>query len=160
MHSSSINRPGLCIEDAQNACQRRRSYRISLLAVSRNFSPTPQSHQSTHHHFSSSRVISIPLPTNRLASAALQAIQVDQELSPFVRRSHALVARTGSAEQTDNDDDESKTVLETTYRATTNRMLRVSVNGFMETLGVVLGVMEELDVDVLKEEAGAMETPK
>lgn len=47
-----------------------------------------------------------------------------------------------------------KTVLETTYRATTNRMLRVAVNGFMESLGVVLGVMEELDVDVLKEELG------
>ena len=28
-------------------------------------------------------------------------------------------------------------------------MLRVAVNGFMESLGVVLGVMEELDVDVL-----------
>lgn len=28
-------------------------------------------------------------------------------------------------------------------------MLRVSVNGFMENLAVVLGVMEELDVDVL-----------
>lgn len=45
-------------------------------------------------------------------------------------------------------------MLETTYRATTNRMLRVSVNGFMETLGVVLGVIEELDVDVLREELG------
>jgi EKC/KEOPS complex subunit PCC1/LAGE3 len=50
--------------------------------------------------------------------------------------------------------EEMKTVLETTYRATTNRMLRVAVNGFMESLGVVLGVMEELDVDVLKEELG------
>lgn len=48
--------------------------------------------------------------------------------------------------------DESKTVLQTTYRATTNRMLRVAVNGFMESLGVVLGVMAELDVDVLKAE--------
>jgi EKC/KEOPS complex subunit PCC1/LAGE3 len=107
-------------------------------------------------------VVSIPFPTNRLASAALQALQVDQELSPFVRRNHALVARTGSAEQAeaDADADESKTVLETTYRATTNRMLRVSVNGFMERLGVVLGVMEELDVDVLKEEAATTETPK
>ena len=28
-------------------------------------------------------------------------------------------------------------------------MLRVAVNGFMESLGVVLGIMEELDVDVL-----------
>lgn len=44
---------------------------------------------------------------------------------------------------------EGMTVLTTEYRATTNRMLRVAVNGFMENLGVVLGVMEELDVDVL-----------
>ena len=27
-------------------------------------------------------------------------------------------------------------------------MLRVAVNGFFETLGVVLGVMKDLDVDV------------
>lgn len=40
-------------------------------------------------------------------------------------------------------------MLRTEYRATTNRMLRVAVNGFMESLSVVLGVMEELDVDVL-----------
>jgi len=45
---------------------------------------------------------------------------------------------------------EGKSVLRTTYRATTNRMLRVAVNGFMESLGVVLGVMQELDVDVLE----------
>ena len=50
------------------------------------------------------------------------------------------------------DTEGAKTVLETTYRATTNRMLRVAVNGFMESLGVVLGVMEELDVDVLEAE--------
>ena len=49
-------------------------------------------------------------------------------------------------------DDESLTVLRTEYKATTNRMLRVAVNGFMESLGVVLGVMEELDVDVLSKE--------
>lgn len=50
------------------------------------------------------------------------------------------------------DNDESLTVLRTNYKATTNRMLRVAVNGFMESLGVVLGVMEELDVDVLSNE--------
>lgn len=33
-------------------------------------------------------------------------------------------------------------------------MLRVAVNGFMESLSVVLGVMEELDVDVLGVESG------
>lgn len=44
---------------------------------------------------------------------------------------------------------EEESILRTEYKATTNRMLRVAVNGFMESLGVVLGVMEELDVDVL-----------
>ena len=43
----------------------------------------------------------------------------------------------------------------TNYSATTNRMLRVAVNGFMESLGVVLGVMEELDVDVLAGGSGS-----
>ncbi|GAB7350392.1 hypothetical protein MBLNU459_g1013t1 [Dothideomycetes sp. NU459] len=42
-------------------------------------------------------------------------------------------------------------VLRTFYRATTNRMLRVAVNGFFESMGVVLQVMEELDVDVIQE---------
>ena len=42
-----------------------------------------------------------------------------------------------------------ETILRTEYKASTNRMLRVAVNGFMESLSVVLGVMEELDVDVL-----------
>ena len=49
-------------------------------------------------------------------------------------------------------DNVSLTILRTEYKATTNRMLRVAVNGFMESLGVVLGVMEELDVDVLAKE--------
>lgn len=43
----------------------------------------------------------------------------------------------------------SLSVLRTEYRATTDRMLRVAVNGFMESLGVVLQVMQELDEDVL-----------
>ncbi|OKL61881.1 hypothetical protein UA08_02279 [Talaromyces atroroseus] len=101
--------------------------------------------------FPYSMVIGIPLPTNRIASAALRALQVDKERSPFVHRSFALVSP-DSAD--DGAHDESKTVLQTTYRATTNRMLRVSVNSFLDTVGVVLGVVEELDVDVLKEELG------
>ncbi|KAH0558521.1 hypothetical protein GP486_004821 [Trichoglossum hirsutum] len=62
---------------------------------------------------------------------------VDVELSPLVRRSFSQVE--GS-------------VLRTEYKAATDRMLRVAVNGFMESVGVVLGVMEELDVDVLDDE--------
>lgn len=47
--------------------------------------------------------------------------------------------------------DESKTILKTEYKATTNRMLRVAVNSFFESLGTVIQVMEELDTDVLHE---------
>ncbi|CAL3964242.1 hypothetical protein PZA11_001650 [Diplocarpon coronariae] len=88
--------------------------------------------------------IDLPLPTARLAFVALQALQVDKELSPLVCRSFSTItpplAALGSGGQS---------VLRTEYKATTNRMLRVAVNGYMESLSVVLGVMEELDVDVL-----------
>jgi EKC/KEOPS complex subunit PCC1/LAGE3 len=102
--------------------------------------------------------ISLPLPTNRLASSAMRTLEVDAELSPFVRRTFALETPISEApsepleKKQKQDPEESKTVLKTTYSATTNRMLRVSVNGFMESLGVVLGVMAELDVDVLQAE--------
>jgi EKC/KEOPS complex subunit PCC1/LAGE3 len=89
-----------------------------------------------------SRTIDTPLPTARLASAALQALRVDKELSPLVRRSFTTVSAA-------NVHSSEETVLRTEYKATTNRMLRVAVNGFLESLSVVLGVMEELDVDVL-----------
>lgn len=117
-------------------------------------------------------MIAIPLPTHRLASSALRALQVDAELSPLVRRSFSLVspnesqseASNGSvdtpslngnpAQESTNGDIplEEKTILRTEYQATTNRMLRVSVNGFLESIGVVLGIMQELDVDVLAEQ--------
>ncbi len=115
-------------------------------------------------------VLSIPLPTHRLASSALRALQVDAELSPLVQRLFSLAAAESPCLNSNtqpnhsieagetlngvhiNDAEEAKkTVLITEYKATTNRMLRVAVNGFMESLGLVLGVMEELDVDVLEE---------
>ncbi|KAK3178694.1 hypothetical protein OEA41_000831 [Lepraria neglecta] len=96
---------------------------------------------------------------------------VDAELSPLVRRSFSLTTPGHTRGATPSDHgarlngnafspaategmraDEQMTVLRTEYKATTNRMLRVAVNGFMESLGVVLGVMEELDVDVLVED--------
>lgn len=124
------------------------------------------------------RTILVPFPTNHLASSALRALEVDAELSPLVRRAFSLdypQRLDGSYEEeeynapdentdtegkscpvssvpNDHDDefsDENRTVLRTEYKAKTNRMLRVAVNGFMESLGLVLGVMEELDVDVL-----------
>ncbi|KAJ5964979.1 EKC/KEOPS complex subunit Pcc1 [Penicillium vulpinum] len=114
--------------------------------------------QPTTTEFPYSLTISLPLPTNRLASCALRALEVDAELSPFVRRALTLEAPAVEApsepqeKKQKQDPEESKTLLNITYTATTNRMLRVSVNGFMESLGVVLGVMAELDIDVLKAE--------
>ncbi|EZF34818.1 Polarized growth chromatin-associated controller 1 [Trichophyton interdigitale] len=131
-----------------------------------------RSGEATEQDFPYSLTISIPLPTHRLASSALRALQVDLELSPLVKRTFRLtnpepssiitqqteiqVNRTRQTATDDNVDasDESLTVLETEYRATTNRMLRVAVNAFMDSLGVVVGVMEELDVDVLGNELG------
>ncbi|GAB7340250.1 hypothetical protein MBLNU457_6714t1 [Dothideomycetes sp. NU457] len=86
--------------------------------------------------------IDTPFPTSRLANAALQTLSVDQELSPLVRREFQVLSSTTSTENS---------VLRTIYSATTNRMLRVSVNGFFESLRVVLQVIEELDADVINE---------
>lgn len=47
--------------------------------------------------------------------------------------------------------DDSRNVLQVHYKATTARMLRVAVNGFFESLSVIVQVMEELDIDVLHE---------
>jgi EKC/KEOPS complex subunit PCC1/LAGE3 len=134
--------------------------------------PTHQPHPHMHS------TIDLPLPTHRLASTAFQALQVDAELSPLVQRTLSLVVsstdgsdskpegdgvgvgvRGGERGKEEEEDEEEAialasggcnvVVLRTQYRATTNRMLRVAVNGYMESLGVVLGVMEELDVNVL-----------
>ncbi|KAI9872711.1 MAG: hypothetical protein M1830_001269 [Pleopsidium flavum] len=106
--------------------------------------------------FPCSLTVDTPLPTHRLALSALRALQVDAELSPLVSRTFSLVTLSAfSATGADKGladsgrEEEEKTILRTEYKATTNRMLRVAVNGFMESLGVVLGIMEELDVDVL-----------
>ena len=98
------------------------------------------------------RVILIPLPTYRLASFALQALQVDAELSRLVRRSFSLYRYNfsldqASPHQTVKDGYKDVTILRTEYRATTNRMLRVATNGFMESLALVLELMEKLDID-------------
>ncbi|EKG20803.1 EKC/KEOPS complex subunit Pcc1 [Macrophomina phaseolina MS6] len=83
--------------------------------------------------------LNIPFPTPAHANNALRALVVDDELSSLVKRTLSVSPDTPN-------------VLDVHYTATTNRMLRVAVNGFFDSLGVVLGVMEELDVDtVLKE---------
>ncbi|KAI1915118.1 hypothetical protein LOZ53_005620 [Ophidiomyces ophidiicola] len=125
--------------------------------------------------FPYSLTLSIPFPTHRLASSALQALQVDAELSALVRRTLRLttpssspppgVETASSSIAHDSIDslaadadmtarDEALTVLQIDYKATTNRMLRVAVNAFMDSLGVVIEVMERLDVDVLTTKLG------
>ncbi len=69
----------------------------------------------------------------------MQALQVDKELSPLVQRSFIIIAPSSPADSTSVQSD--KSMLRTEYKATTNRMLRVAVNGFMESLTLVLGVM-------------------
>lgn len=85
-------------------------------------------------------------PTERLAVASRNALQVDEELSPLVRRTFSTISARGLEEHD---------ILRTEYKATTNRMLRVAVNGFMESLRLVLEIMEELDVDVLSDDKTA-----
>ncbi|KAF7525606.1 hypothetical protein G7054_g11038 [Neopestalotiopsis clavispora] len=89
--------------------------------------------------------LDVPFPTARLASVALRSLQVDKELSPLVRRD-LRIATPENLPDTERIED---SVLKVTYKATTNRMLRVAVNGFMESLTLVLEVMESLDTDVL-----------
>lgn len=85
----------------------------------------------------------MPFPTPRLSTIAKKALSVDQELSPLVRRHFATIAAVHGPTSDD-------CVLRVHYKATTNRMLRVAVNGFMDSLSLVLEVMEKLDADVLE----------
>ncbi|KAF7185067.1 hypothetical protein HII31_13690 [Pseudocercospora fuligena] len=131
--------------------------------------------------FPCSLTVYIPFPSNRLAKAALRTLSVDPELSSLVERCFSLVTAvpnsqgavqhdpfkasllanaaptepihaTSTKEGLDGQlDDPAATILKTEYMATTNRMLRVSVNGFFESLGTVIQLMEELDVDVVHE---------
>ncbi|KAH7132361.1 transcription factor Pcc1-domain-containing protein [Dendryphion nanum] len=95
---------------------------------------------ATNDGFPCKLTINLPFPSAHLARTALTALAVDAELSPLVQRSFAVTSSSESS--TDN------TVLQVSYSATTNRMLRVAVNGFFESVGVVVGVMKDLDVDV------------
>jgi EKC/KEOPS complex subunit PCC1/LAGE3 len=79
---------------------------------------------------------------------------VDQELSPLVQRTFALLPGPLTSNPDLNNSQEpseDETVLNVIYSAATNRMLRVSVNGFFESLRLVVQVMEDLDVDVVME---------
>ncbi|KAK1485915.1 hypothetical protein CCUS01_15257 [Colletotrichum cuscutae] len=111
----------------------------------RRESPTMAVHNTIDQEFPCSLTINVPFPTPRLATVAHKALAVDQELSPLVRRTFSI--------DSDSPSDAgagAASVLRVHYKATTNRMLRVAVNGLMESLNLVVEVMEELDVDVLE----------
>ncbi|KAM7196150.1 CTAG/Pcc1 family [Naviculisporaceae sp. PSN 640] len=98
---------------------------------------------ATDAEFPCALTLNIPFPDARLSSIALRAIRVDKELSPLVLRELRTVAPVDGASKEES-------VLQVEYKATTNRMLRVAVNSFMDSLSLVLEVMEEMDVDVLE----------
>ena len=70
----------------------------------------------------------------------MEALGVDKELSPFVRRTFSVA---------DGPDSSSGSLLRVDYSATTNRMLRVAVNSFLDYLAFNIEVMEQMDEDVL-----------
>ncbi|KAF3928694.1 hypothetical protein AA313_de0202410 [Arthrobotrys entomopaga] len=88
--------------------------------------------------FNHSLILNVPLPTPRLAAILARSLSVDKELSPFVQRSFSTSP-------------DAAEVLVIDYKATTARMLRVAVNGCMESLYLVLQVCEELDQEALED---------
>ncbi|KAK6332877.1 hypothetical protein TWF696_002897 [Orbilia brochopaga] len=88
--------------------------------------------------FPHSLSLAVPLPSPRLARVLARSLAVDKELSPFVRRSFSV-----SPQDAD--------VLVIDYQAATARMLRVAVNGCMESLNLALHVCQELDTDSLED---------
>ena len=135
------------------------------LSVTRPRRTSRRSVKQLADHKCEIRAIHVPFPTARLARVAITALAVDKELSPAVRRAFSLVpdgrAAAGEASGAPEEQrslanadagaaaaDERSAVLRVNYRATTNRMLRVAVNGFFLSLAVVVQCMEELDVDV------------
>ncbi|KAI1482676.1 Pcc1-domain-containing protein [Daldinia eschscholtzii] len=96
--------------------------------------------------------IEVPFPTSRLASIALKALQVDKELSPLVKRTFSIDQSNEDTSNGDGNGNIGENILRTEYKATTNRMLRVAVNSFMDSLNLVIEVMQELDTDVLDTE--------
>ncbi|KAM0281943.1 hypothetical protein ACHAQH_003289 [Verticillium albo-atrum] len=95
----------------------------------------------TDPDFPCSLTLTIPFPTDRLATVAHQALAVDKELSPLVSRAFSVKTQPADV----------SSILEVHYKATTNRMLRVAVNSFMDSLKLVIEVMEQLDADVLEQ---------
>ncbi|KAK9465182.1 CTAG/Pcc1 family [Lipomyces arxii] len=77
--------------------------------------------------------VTIPFETIRQAEIAYKAISPDPQLKPDQFTQELLVGQ-------------SNTSLVAKFTAVSDRVLRVGVNGFMESLGVVVGCLKDLDV--------------
>ncbi|KAK2795987.1 hypothetical protein FQN51_009532 [Onygenales sp. PD_10] len=144
--------------DAELSPLVRRTFRLTRPQPAASLSPTQsQSQAATQAHAAPATISQPQLATGQISeipiSNGTEALGLDSTGTPEMGEGGGD-DNNDNNDDVDDDDDELKTVLLTEYRATTNRMLRVAVNGFMESLGVVLGVMEELDVDVLAAELG------
>lgn len=71
-----------------------------------------------------------------------------------MQRNFSTVAGAGPGSGSDSTMTPGESILRVEYKAATNRMLRVAVNSFMDSLALVIEVMEELDVDVLEARHG------
>lgn len=129
---------------------RRLAY-IALRALSVDAELSPLVNRSFSLGLSSKSSSSATTTTNK---TALEEEQEDpaksMKVSPLTGGAlHHLEYDHSLAPQTADDASPGRnpqnSTLITTYSATTNRMLRVSVNGFFESLGVVLACMRELD---------------
>lgn len=114
-------------------------YRHSVPTLTASYSPSrliilPANHPSS--------TVSLPVPSWRIAEIIQRALAVDKEISPYVHREFAVPSPSSSP----------RPVVVIYYKATTARMLRVSTNGIFESLGTVLRVCQELDVDVFEKE--------
>ncbi|PHH64547.1 hypothetical protein CDD81_4326 [Ophiocordyceps australis] len=95
---------------------------------------------SPDEDFPCTLALSIPFLTPRIATIALETLEADPERSPLVRRQLCL------------DTSPDISFLQVNYQATTNRMLRVAVNSFMDNLQLFIQVIQQLDVDVINKE--------
>ncbi|KAK3341158.1 transcription factor Pcc1-domain-containing protein [Lasiosphaeria hispida] len=109
---------------------------------------------ATKAAFPCALTLEIPFPDTRLASVALRALRVDKELSPLVHRTLTTVMPSTPSPDVDAGaitPGQEDAVLRVEYKAATNRMLRVAVNSFFDSLALVVEVMQELDEDVVVE---------
>ncbi|RKF83681.1 hypothetical protein GcM3_010017 [Golovinomyces cichoracearum] len=94
--------------------------------------------------------IDIPFPNAGLASIALEALRVDPELSSLVHRTLTTISSSSPCSPSLCLAESQKSIVRTHYKAKTNRVLRVALNGFMESLSVIIAVMAELNVKTLE----------